>query len=479
MGAIRGKLVPATGVPAGTLGRLMKTTVEPLEGNKVKLSVEVDEAEFDKAIDAAFRKIARDVRVPGFRPGKTPRRILEARIGSEYAREQALRDAIPEYLAAAVRSNDIDLIATPQVDLTAGAEKGPVAFDATVEVRPEVTVPGYGSLRVELMRPTPTDEEVDAQIDRLRRSFGELADVDRPAVNGDNVSIDLWGGRGDEALPGLNVEDWSYEVGSGGVVAELDQELIGSEPGDVLEFSADHPVEGQDPIEFRVKVKQVRELVLPELTDDWAKEASDFETVDALRADITRRMTIVRAMQARMALAERTAEAAGELVVDEVPDPLVNEEMRGRLNDLGVRLQNQGASLEQYLAMSGQSPAEFSEELKVLATNAVKVDLALRAVAVAENIEADDDDLDAEYARIAERAKEKITNVRKAYERNDAVAGLRAEIRKRKALEWLTEHVEIVDPEGRTIDLAELTPELDPPEVGNTVDADAAEEAAQ
>ena len=456
----------------------MKTTVEPLEGNKVKLSVEVDEAEFDKAIDAAFRKIARDVRVPGFRPGKTPRRILEARIGSEYAREQALRDAIPEYLAAAVRSNDIDLIATPQVDLTAGAEEGPVSFDATVEVRPEVTVPGYGSLRVEIMRPSPTDEEVDAQIDRLRKSFGELTDVDRPAVNGDNVTIDLWGGRGDEALPGLNVEDWSYEVGSGGVVAELDEQLIGAEPGDMLEFSADHPVEGQDPIEFRVNVKQVRELVLPELTDEWAKEASDFETADELRTDITRRMTIVRAMQARMALTERTAEAAGELVVDEVPDPLVNEEMRGRLNDLGVRLQNQGATLEQYLAMSGQSPAEFSEELKVLATNAVKVDLALRAVATAENIEADDDDLEAEYTRIAERAKEKIANVRKAYERNDAVAGLRAEIRKRKALEWLTEHVEIVDPEGQTIERAELTPELDPPDVDN-VDADAAEEAAQ
>ena len=381
MGAIRGKLVPATGVPAGTLGRLMKTTVEPLEGNKVKLSIEVDEAEFDKAIDAAFRKSRAKCECRASARAKHPAGSSRPASDLSTAREQALRDAIPEYLAAAVRSNDIDLIATPQVDLTAGAEEGPVAFDATVEVRPEVTVPGYGSLRVELMRPTPTDEEVDAQIDRLRKSFGELADVERPAVNGDNVSIDLWGGQGDDALPGLNVEDWSYEVGSGGVVAELDEHLIGSEPGDVLAFTADHPVEGQEPIDFRVKVKQVRELVLPELTDDWAKEASDFETVDALRADITRRMTIVRAMQARMALAERTAEAAGELVVDEVPDPLVNEEMRGRLNDLGVRLQNQGASLEQYLAMSGQSPAEFSEELKVLATNAVKVDLALRAVA--------------------------------------------------------------------------------------------------
>ncbi len=436
----------------------MKTTVEPLEGNKVKLSVEVDEAEFDKAIDAAFRKISREVRIPGFRPGKAPRRVLEARIGLDYAREQALRDAIPEYLATAVRTNDIDIIAPPKVDITAGAEDGPIAFDAEVEVRPEISIAGYGGLRVEIPRPAPSDEEVDAQIDRMRRQFGELTDVERPAVRGDSVSIDLWGGRDDVALPGLELEDWSYEVGSGSVVDELDENLIGATEGDVLSFAAPHPVEGQDPIDFEVTVKKVRELVLPVANDEWAKEASDFETLDELRADLVRRMTVVRAVQARMALTEKTAEALAGLVEDDVPEPLVTEEMRARINDLAARVQAQGLTLEQYLAANGSSPAEFGDELRHNAATAVKVDLALRAVANTENIEATDDDVEAEFARLAERAREKVNKVRQAYERNDAVAGLRAELRKRKALEWLTEHVEIVDPNGTPIDRAELSP---------------------
>ena len=147
----------------------VKSTLEPLEGDEgrtlVKLSVEVDEAEFDQDIDAAFRKIAREVRIPGFRPGKAPRRVLEARIGVAPAREQALRDAIPSYLAKAVREHDVDVIATPEVDITGGEEDGPVQFDATVEVRPRVSVPGYGGLRVELPNPAVADEDVDARID--------------------------------------------------------------------------------------------------------------------------------------------------------------------------------------------------------------------------------------------------------------------------------------------------------------------------
>src|SRR5262245_19554868 len=169
----------------------MKSSVSPLEGNKVKLSVEVDEAEFDKALDAAFRKIAREVRIPGFRPGKAPRRLLEARLGPGPAREQALRDAIPGYLAEAVREHDVDVIATPQVDITAGEEDGPVAFDATVEVRPVVSVPGYGGLRVEIPAPAATDEEVDERIQTQLRPHGELTDVERPAASGDFVTLDL------------------------------------------------------------------------------------------------------------------------------------------------------------------------------------------------------------------------------------------------------------------------------------------------
>ncbi len=171
----------------------MRSTVEPLEGNKVKVSVEVDEGEFDKAVDAAFRKIAREVRIPGFRPGKAPRKVLEARFGPDAARDQALRDSLPDFYVDAVKEHDVDAIAPPDIEITAGQEEGPVAFDAVVEVRPRIEVPGYGGLRVEIPSPEATDEEIDAQVDRLREQFAELAEVDRPAADGDVVTIGIHG----------------------------------------------------------------------------------------------------------------------------------------------------------------------------------------------------------------------------------------------------------------------------------------------
>ena len=158
----------------------MKSSVEPLEGNKVKLYIEVEEDEFDRDIDRAFKTIAREVRLPGFRNGKAPRRVLEARIGIGPAREQALRESIPQYLAKAVREHDVDIIATPQIEITGGQEEGPVEFDATIEVRPEITVPGYGGLRVELPSPDATEEEIEA-VDRGRVASRRDARRRRPA----------------------------------------------------------------------------------------------------------------------------------------------------------------------------------------------------------------------------------------------------------------------------------------------------------
>src|SRR5579875_3460612 len=163
----------------------MKAAVEALEGNKVKLSVEVDAAEFEAAVDAAFRRIAREVRIPGFRPGKAPRRILEARLGKETGRNEALRDALPGYYSEAVRQHEVDVVAPPEIDIKGGEESGPVTFDAVVEVRPHISLPGYNGLRVEIPSPVASDEDIDSQIDRLRGNFGELVVVDRPAKTGD------------------------------------------------------------------------------------------------------------------------------------------------------------------------------------------------------------------------------------------------------------------------------------------------------
>ena len=198
----RGKDQPGRSPGTYSLERPVKSSLAPLEGNKVKLSVNIGEDEFDRDIDQAFRKIAREVRLPGFRAGKAPRRVLEARIGVAPAREQALRDSIPTYLARAVREHDVDLIATPEVEITGGAEEGPVDFDATCEVRPEVTVPGYGGLRVELPNPDPGDEEVEEALAAQLRRHGTLVDVERPVARGDYVTLDLVTTRDGEEVPG-------------------------------------------------------------------------------------------------------------------------------------------------------------------------------------------------------------------------------------------------------------------------------------
>ena len=222
------------------------STIAPLEDNPedaatkklVKVSVTIDEAEFDRDIDTAFRTIAKEVKLPGFRPGKVPRKVLEARIGLAAAREQALRDAVPQYLATAVRDHDIDLIATPSIEFTGGQEAGPVSFDATCEVRPEITVPGYGGLRVELPSPNATEAEIDQAVEAELRRQGTLIDVDRAIQSGDHVTLSLAGSRDGEPVAGLNTEDWLYEVGNGWVAEGFDGELIGAKPGDELTFTA-------------------------------------------------------------------------------------------------------------------------------------------------------------------------------------------------------------------------------------------------
>jgi trigger factor len=434
----------------------MKSSVMPLEGNKVKVTVEVDETEFDRAVDAAFRKIAHEVRIPGFRPGKAPRRILEARLGPEVARGQALQDAMPEWYGAAVRELDVDVIAPPEIDITAGEDEGPVAFDAVVEVRPSIEVAGYASLRVELARPEATDEELDNQIDRLRAQFGELTDVERPVVDGDFVSIDITGSRDGEPLPGLQAEDYLYEVGTGSMAAELDEALRGSVVGDELAFDAQPADAEQEPVSFEVVVKGVQEKVLPEVTDEWASEASEFDTVAELRADLADRLVRVRRSQGRLALGERVAESLAALVVDEPPSPLVQAEMQNRIQELSLRLSAQNITAEQYLAMTNTSQEKLGAELGEAAVLGVKVDLALRAVADAEAIVVDEDDVDAEIEAAAPSTGETPAKLRARLDRDGRLPGVRSDLRKRKALDWLIEHVELVDPNGQPFDRALL-----------------------
>jgi trigger factor len=430
----------------------MKATVEPLEGNKVKLSVEVDEGEFEKALDAAFRKIAREVRIPGFRPGKAPRKLLEARLGKDTARQEALREALPDYYAEAVKTTEIDPIAPPEIDIkNEDSAEGPVAFDAVVEVRPQVAIPGYGGLKVTVASPDATDDEVDRQLDRLRERDADLRPVDRPAAERDVVTLDITGGE-------QTTDDYSYVVGSGSIVPELDDQLRGAKVGDILTFQAT-PAGSAQPIDFRVLVKDVKESVLPELTDEWASEASEFETVEELRADTRKRLGVVKKLQASLQMRDEALKALVELVAEDAPEPLVDEEMERRARDLVHRLEHQGATVEQYLEATGTSQEQFVAQLRADAVEAVKADLALRALAEAEGVEADEEDVDREVERLAERFGVKPEKLRRDLERQEALPTVRSDIRKAKALEWLVQNVEVVDEEGHPIDRAELSPQ--------------------
>jgi trigger factor len=462
----------------------VKTSVEPLEGNKVKVSVEVDEREFDKAVDRAFKKLAAEVRIPGFRPGKAPRRVLEARFGSEVGRSQALQDAVPDFYLEAVREHDVDVIAAPELQITDGEEKGPVAFEAVVEVRPVVQVPGYGGLRVTIPRPEASDEEIDEQIERLRTQFAELADVERPAQDGDVVTIDIAGSQEGEPIAQLTAEDYVYEVGSGAIFDEIDEHLRGATAGSTLEFQVELPTpptaeddedadepEARPPLDFTVEVKEVKERVLPELDDEFADDASEFSTLAELRDSLAERMSRVKRIQGQMDLREKTGAALADLVEEDIPDALVDSEVSQRLNDLAQRLQAQGMTLDDWVAQSGRPADQIVAELRDTAAQAVRVDLALRAVADAEAIECTDEDLEAEFAQVAERLNRRAKDIRRDFERAQQVPAVRSDVRKRKAFDWLLERVEIVDEDGHTIDRDALVLEAD----GDGVSASAAD----
>lgn len=431
----------------------MKSTVETLDDNRVKLSVEVDEETFDVAVDAAFKRIAKEVRMPGFRPGKAPRRLLEAQFGSAVGREEALREAMPEYYAQAVIEHDVDVVAPPEIEITGGQEDGPVQFDAVVEIRPSVSAAGYDGLRVEIPNPVASAEEIDEQIDNLRRNFAELSVVERAAADEDHVTIDIEATHGDEPVPGLTTTDYDYLLGSGAVVPEIDENLRGASAGDEVEFSADHPdPEEEEPLQFSIAVKEVREAVLPDLDDEFAKANSEFETVEDLRADMADRMNTMRIQQANMAVQQNTAEALAALVTDEIPESMIENEINARIQDLVQRLQQQGMDVGAYLDAVGQTAETLAAEFREPAEQAVKVDLALRSVADLQGLVPDDDRIDEVIAEMAGPSGQDPDELKARLAEVGQISALRADLAKQAAMEWLTDNVELVDEDGEAID---------------------------
>ncbi len=432
--------------------RPVASSVDQLEDNKVKITVEVDESDVDEAIDAAFKKISKDVSLPGFRPGRVPRKVLEAKFGQEYARSEALNELIGQNYRNAVIAHEVDAIAQPEVNITEGEESGPLCFEAVVATRPSVSLEGYNELTITLPPLEATKEEIDSQIDNLREQAAEREEVDRPAIMADFVTMDLSGSQDGEPEESLTADDFTYEIGSGFIVDSINENLLGTKVGEIVEFEGDHPNEEGSVLSFRALIKKIEEKKLPELTDEFVAEMTEFETVDLLTEDTENRITESKRIQASNLLIEQIGSELAELVSEDPPETLINDQVQQQLQEMAMRMAQQGMQFEQFLEATGQDIEALAENMKEPAARVVKIDLALRAVAAAQNILVEQSDIDKEISQMAEYYNQEETQLVEIFQENGQMLTLKADLMKQKAMKYLEENVEIVDPDGNPIE---------------------------
>ncbi len=437
----------------------MRATTTTLENNRVKLIVEVDDEEMATAIDAAAKKLSKQVSIKGFRKGKVPKSVLMAHLGGPAAlRGEAIQDAIPDFYALAVSDTLIDPISKPEINITAGEEEGTLVFEADVEVRPELEISGQWDLRVTIPSPIVTDDEVDAQIDRFRETDAVLKEVDRPIVTGDLVTMDVHVEQVDSEGEPLDMGDFMYTVGSGNITEGVDELIVGLKAGEELKLNGTF---GQGGVAtYEMSLKKVQERELPELTDEWVQENTEWENVAAMRERIFEQMRRMRVAEAQRSQRDSVLVALSELVsTADVPESLVQDETNERLHDLGHRLEQQKLNLDTFLQVTNQSPDQLLETLREDAARAVRIDLALRALVREENLEPTDDEIEEELTTTAESMNVSPDLLRSNLRDTGRVVTFRSEVAKMKASRWLNEHVTFIDPEGVEIDPSLLKPE--------------------
>jgi trigger factor len=452
----------------------MNTQIEHLVENSIRLTITVPENEFEKSIDAAFKTIAKQVRLPGFRPGKAPRKILEKQVGYEAGREQALNDSLGEYYVTAIDENDLDPIDYPEIKLTSGQEAGDVVFEALVDVRPVIEVTGYDKLDVVVDVPAIDEEGVNRQLDLLRDRFAELENVDGEIEDGHFVTIDLSGSIDGEEEDGLSADDYLYEVGTALISPEMDVVLRGKKVGDEVTFS-DELSENFGALatkeaEFKIVVKEVQSKNLPEATDEWIKENTEFETRETYDADVKKRLDNLRSFQAQMQMKQNVMNSLAEIVEADVPEKFVNREIEARLEQMAGESK---VSREQLASIMEQWPQdqrdEFMDNVRKDALSAIKSDLAIRAVVVAEQIEAGDNDVEDEIMKYSQSSGEKINKVRNRLAKPGVEKQIRQDIARNKAVEFIIEHATAKDKDGNIIEIKKTDLSGDENQVLNNV----------
>jgi trigger factor len=421
----------------------MQSTVEETGRHSVKITVEVPPDQFAKDLDRAYRRIAQQIRVPGFRKGKVPRRIIDAQIGPEAVLDEFVHDAVPSYYAQAIRDNELAPISEPDVSVEQAEEGKPLIFTATMEIRPRLTLDDYKGIVVPQPSTEVTDRDVDEFIDRMRERFAELETVAHPARRGDYVVADIRAYVHDQEVEGLTLTDQLYEVGSEQIVPELDKELEGKRKGEIIKFNATLPERfgdraGQE-VSFQVLVKEIKAKRLPAAGDEFAKSASEFDTLEELREDLLVKLKEAKEQEATAELRDLVLQELVSRVDVDLPDRLVDEETERRVEQATERAQRAGTTLEQVLEAQGWDELRLRSDARAHAIRAIKADLVLEAVARQEGLTVTADELSGAISDLARGLGRDPKEIAKALERSGQVTALAGDIIRSKALDLLVE----------------------------------------
>ena len=436
----------------------MKTDVEELSPTRVKLSVEVPFDELKPNIDKAYREVARQVRIPGFRPGRVPPQIIDQRIGRTPMLEQAVSDAIPELYGKAVEESELFALGQPEVEITSLDDGKELSFTAEVDVRPKFELPDLAAISVTIDNATVTPDDVEEYLGSLRERFASLKGVQRPAESGDFVSIDLSATVNGEPVEDAQASGLSYEVGSESMLDGLDDAVTGMQAGESKTFSSELAGGEQagDEAEVTVTVHSVKVKELPDFDDDFAQLASEFDTIGELRADTRQRLEAMRRQQQAIQARDRALEALLDQVGVPLPESIVVAEAQRLEHSMHDQIQRAGAGWDAYLQMIGKTQEEFNADLQERSRRSVKVGLILDQVARQEDVGVDDAELSYFVTQQAQQMGVEPEVLARQIAEGGQIGAAVAEVLRGKAIALLASKVKITDEAGHELDYSAL-----------------------
>lgn len=386
----------------------MSVQVEKLEKSMAKLTITVEAAKFDAAVDSAYQKNKGKIALPGFRKGKAPRAMIEKMYGTGVFFEDAANELIPEAYETAAKESELEIVAQPEIEVTQMDKGTDFIFTATVAIKPEVTLGDYKGIEVEKKEAEVSEEEITAEIDKAREANSRLITIeDRATEDGDTVIIDFDGYVDGKQFEGGYAEDYTLVLGSHSFIDNFEDQLVGKNLGEDVEVNVTFPEEYHvdelkgKPALFKVKIKEIQKKELPELDDDFAQDVSDFDTLDEYKADVEKKILENKENQIKREQEDQIIEKIIENAQIEIPQQMIAAQTRQMTQEFAQRLQSQGLSLEQYMQFTGLTPQKMMEDLEPQALKRIQSRLVLEAVVAAENIEASDEEIDKELENMA------------------------------------------------------------------------------